>query len=201
VDVESLRNRQVKNFFTLLLTAAGAPLILMGDEVRRTQQGNNNAYCQDDELSWFDWTLVEKHADILRFVKQLIDARLRRTQFRSDDDTLLELLKQAEVEFYGVNLGQPDEGYSSHSLAVAFKVANDMTFYLMINAYWKPLTFQLPSFPTTGAQGWRLWIDTNRPSPDDIQAWDHTPPVVGTTYQVGARSVAALIMAAEMHGV
>ena len=74
--VEALRNRQVKNFFTLLLTAVGAPLILMGDEVRRTQQGNNNAYCQDNELSWFDWTLLDKHGDVQRFVKQLIADRL-----------------------------------------------------------------------------------------------------------------------------
>ena len=66
--IETLRNRQVKNFLTLTLLSLGMPMILMGDEVRRTQRGNNNAYCQDDETSWFDWTLVEKHADVHRFV-------------------------------------------------------------------------------------------------------------------------------------
>ena len=69
--IEALRNRQVKNFLALQLLAAGTPMILMGDEVRRSQKGNNNAYCQDSELSWFDWSLLDRHGDVLRFVKQL----------------------------------------------------------------------------------------------------------------------------------
>ena len=76
--IEALRNRQVKNFFALELLAAGTPMLLMGDEVRRTQRGNNNAYCQDSEISWFDWTLLERHADIHRFVKTLNAFRQRR---------------------------------------------------------------------------------------------------------------------------
>ena len=76
--VETLRNRQVKNFLTVTLISLGVPMILMGDEVRRTQGGNNNAYCQDNEISWFDWTLVEKHADVHRFVSLLIARRLLR---------------------------------------------------------------------------------------------------------------------------
>ena len=69
--IEALRNRQVKNFFALELLAAGTPMLLMGDEVRRTQRGNNNAYCQDTDISWFDWSLLERHGDIHRFVKAL----------------------------------------------------------------------------------------------------------------------------------
>ena len=76
--IEELRNRQVKNFLTVTMLSLGMPMIVMGDEVRRTQHGNNNAYCQDNEISWFDWTLLEKHADIRRFVKLLIDRRLLR---------------------------------------------------------------------------------------------------------------------------
>ena len=76
--VEALRNRQCKNFLALLLLAVGSPMLLMGDEVRRTQNGNNNAYCQDNEISWFDWSLVERHADIHRFVKSLVEARQSR---------------------------------------------------------------------------------------------------------------------------
>ena len=76
--VEKLRNRQVKNFLTVTLMSLGVPMILMGDEVRHTQGGNNNAYCQDNEISWFDWTLVEKHADVHRFVSLLIARRLLR---------------------------------------------------------------------------------------------------------------------------
>ncbi len=77
--VEKLRNRQVKNFLTVTLLSLGVPMILMGDEVRRTQRGNNNAYCQDNEISWFDWTLVAKHADVHRFVTLLIARRLCET--------------------------------------------------------------------------------------------------------------------------
>jgi len=73
-----LRNRQVKNFFALMLLAAGTPMLLMGDEVRRTQRGNNNTYCQDSDLSWFDWSLLERHGDIYRFVKALNTFRQRR---------------------------------------------------------------------------------------------------------------------------
>jgi isoamylase len=113
--VESLRNRQVKNFLTLLLVSMGTPLMLMGDEVRRTQQGNNNAYCQDNEISWFDWSLLEKHGEILRYVKQLIAARLQFGLGRSDTDTLMVLLKQVQVEFGGVLPGVLDDGPTSHA--------------------------------------------------------------------------------------
>ncbi len=78
LTIEKLRNRQVKNFLTVTLLSLGVPMILMGDEVRRTQHGNNNAYCHDNESVWFDWTLVKKHADVHRFVKLLIARRLLR---------------------------------------------------------------------------------------------------------------------------
>src|SRR5213078_4045321 len=76
--VEKLRNRQVKNYLTVTMMSLGVPMILMGDEVRHTQRGNNNAYCQDNEISWFDWRLLQKHADVQRFVKLLIERRLLR---------------------------------------------------------------------------------------------------------------------------
>jgi pullulanase/glycogen debranching enzyme len=76
--VEALRNRQINNFFVLELLSAGTPMLLMGDEVRRTQRGNNNAYCQDSDISWFDWSLLERHADIHGFVKMLGGFRQRR---------------------------------------------------------------------------------------------------------------------------
>jgi glycogen operon protein len=190
--VERLRNRQVKNFFTLLLTSVGAPLILMGDEVRRTQQGNNNAYCQDNAISWFDWSLLDKHADIHRFVKLLIANRLGAGGGRTDTDTLLKVLHAAHVELHGVDGGRLDESYTSHALALS-RTSFDgrQRFYLMVNAYWEPLDFALP--PSAAKGGWRLGIDTSRPSPDDIYAWADAPPVVGSTYQVGPRSVVALV--------
>jgi isoamylase len=76
--IEKLRNRQVKNFLTVTLLARGVPMVLMGDEVRHTQRGNNNAYTQDNEISWFNWESLEKHADVHRFLKLLIARRLLR---------------------------------------------------------------------------------------------------------------------------
>ena len=93
-EVERLRNRQVKNFLTLTLFATGTPMLLMGDEVRGTQGGNNNAFCQDNEISWFDWSLLDKHADIHRFAKEMIALRMNRDlPFERLDMTLNELLR------------------------------------------------------------------------------------------------------------
>src|SRR5262249_24514496 len=77
--IERLRNRQVKNFLTVTVLSLGVPMLLMGDEVRRTQLGNNNAYCHDNETNWFDWSLVSKHADVHRFVRLLLARRTMRT--------------------------------------------------------------------------------------------------------------------------
>src|SRR5208283_611296 len=96
--VEHLRNRQVKNFLTLTLLAVGTPMLLMGDEMRRSQRGNNNAYCQNNEISWLDWELLVRHADIHRFAKQLISLRLNGIGPTDGSDmTLNELLRRQPV--------------------------------------------------------------------------------------------------------
>ena len=95
---EAVRNRQVKNFLALELLAAGTPMLLMGDEVRRTQRGNNNAYCQDSDISWFDWSLLERHRDIHRFVKELNAFRQRRDVVEGKALSLNQLLNQARIE-------------------------------------------------------------------------------------------------------
>ena len=103
---------------TLELLAAGTPMLLMGDEVRRTQQGNNNAYCQDTEINWFDWRLLERHADVHRFVKLLNAFRQRRdVVVEGAALTLNQLLHRAPIEWHGVELNRPDWGEHSHSLA------------------------------------------------------------------------------------
>jgi glycogen operon protein len=107
--VESLRNRHVKNLLTCSVLSLGMPMLAMGDEVRRTQHGNNNAYCQDNEISWFDWSLVSKHADVHRFAKLLIARRLLRDL--EDDrpgETLNQWLREANKGWHGVKLNQPD---------------------------------------------------------------------------------------------
>jgi glycogen operon protein len=172
----------------------GAPLILMGDEVRRTQQGNNNAYCQDNDISWFDWSLLDQHGEIHRFVKQLIAARLYFGLGRTDRDTLLLLLQQVQVELGGVTPGKPDEGVSSHALALSRTSANGaMRLYLMVNAYWEALSFGLPPLESSATQGWYLLLDTSRPAPHDIHPLDSTPTVAGSAYMVGPRSIVALV--------
>ena len=117
-EIERLRARQVKNLLTLNLLAIGVPMLLAGDEVRRTQQGNNNAYCQDNEISWFDWDLVEKHAGIRRFVKLLLACRLDSHRELDDQDaTLTEFIDQIRLQWHGVKLNEPDWGVHSRSLA------------------------------------------------------------------------------------
>src|SRR5258708_21137205 len=133
----------IKNLFTATLFSVGTPMLLMGDEVRRTQRGNNNGYCQDNEISWFDWSLLEKHQDIYRFVKTMIEIRHRRTEKISPNLTLNQLLAQARIECHGVKLHHPDWSNRSHSLAItASAVAADLDVHLMLNPYWAPLSFE-----------------------------------------------------------
>ena len=192
-ELEKLRNRQVKNFLTVTMISLGLPMILMGDEVRRTQYGNNNAWCQDNETSWFDWTLVAKHADVHRFVRLLIAHRMMR-DFEPELQglSLNQLLQEATRAWHGVKLGEPDWSASSHSLASSVDCGNEnMLFYLILNAYWEPLEFELP--PTRNANdAWRRWIDTSLESPDDIVKWESAPAVTSRTYLAGPRSVVAL---------
>lgn len=188
--VEALRDRQVKNFFTLLLLAAGVPMILMGDEARRTQQGNNNAYCHDSELTWFDWSRLDSHAGLHRFVKMLLDRRRRWVEGAGDDQPLSDLLRREQVQFHGVDFGQPDESYTSHTLALAYRSPEGgEQAYIMINAYWEPLEFKLPP---PAAAGWRRWLDTSRPTPEDIQSWSDAPIARTDSCLVQPRSIVAL---------
>ncbi|HWP07673.1 MAG TPA: glycogen debranching protein GlgX [Polyangiaceae bacterium] len=193
-EIEALRNRQVKNFLALLLLSAGTPMLLMGDEVRRTQRGNNNAYCQDNELSYFDWDLVERHADVLRFVQLLTAFRLRRdATLEGTRLTLQELLERARMTWHGVALDCPDWSGKSHSLAFTLRSLNDRyAFHGIINAYWEPLTFELPPVPAVNAGTWRRCIDTSLASPDDIRPWAEAAVHSERTYRVGSRSVVLL---------
>ncbi len=189
--VEQLRNRQVKNFFTVTLMSLGVPMILMGDEVRHTQRGNNNAFCQDNELSWFDWTLVETHADLYRFVA-LLNARrlLRDVEHEHHRVSLKTMLLEANKIWHGVKLFQPDWGDNSYSVALEAELGKEgLRFYLILNAYWEPLEFELPRLERGM---WRRWIDTSLESPDDILPWEKAPRVKNNNYRVGDRSVVML---------
>ncbi len=195
-EIEQLRARQVKNFLTLNLLAAGTPMLLAGDEIRRTQQGNNNAYCQDNELSWFDWSLVEKHAGLRRFVKLLLACRLdpaRDTLDRSE--TLSEFLASARLQWHGVRLDAPDWGPHSHSLAVTVHGPRlEAVLHLMLNAWREPLAFELPPVPPEYEGPWRRWVDTSCEPPDDICDWRCGWPVTRDRYEVEARSLVILVL-------
>jgi glycogen operon protein len=166
----------------------------MGDEVRRTQHGNNNAYCQDSETSWFDWTLVAQHADIHRFVS-LLNARrlLRDTEAERQRVSLNRLLQEAQKSWHGVQLHHPDWRACSHSLALGAELPRaQMRIHLILNAYWEPLDFELPPVDQADSTPWRRWIDTALDTPHDIVPWETAPAVLDCTYRAAARSVVML---------
>jgi isoamylase len=194
-SVEKLRNRQVKNFLTVTMLSIGMPMLLMGDEVRRTQRGNNNAYCQDNETSWFDWTLLAKHADVHRFVT-LLNARrvLRDPEPERRRVSLNRLLRGVNLAWHGVKLNQPDWSEASHSIAFTVEIREEkMLFHVIFNAYWQPLDFELPRLDGVGENPWRRWIDTALDSPHDILEWDRAESFPGYAYRAEARSVVMLL--------
>jgi len=194
--IEALRNRQVKNFLALTLIALGTPMLLMGDEVRRTQRGNNNAYCQDNDISWLDWVRLKEYPDIHLFVKQLIAIRLHpdTPAEKSRTPCLSQVLARSEIQFHGVKLNQQDWADDAHSLALtAWDPERSLGLNLMISAYWEPLEFELPPRPDGQPQEWHCWLDTSLPPPHDIVPWSEAAPVSGSTYLVQARTVVGLI--------
>jgi glycogen operon protein len=197
-SIEAMRKRQIKNFLAIGLLSLGAPMILMGDEVRRTQQGNNNAYCQDNEVSWFDWTNLETHGDIHRFVKELIRVRFIRESVTRDHNLSLEdLTRLAQVQLHGVRLDNPDFQDDSHSLAVsASSLSGDLLMYFALNAHTDPLDFELPDLPGWATSGWRRVVDTSLESPHDISLPPDAPLVDATYYRVADHSMAVLFAAA-----
>ena len=191
-DIEALRNRQVKNCLTLTLLSLGVPMIQMGDEMRRTQFGNNNAYCQDDETNWLDWALADSHADVLRFVQLLTARRLpRETESGKRRASLTEMLRHAATSWHGVRLWQPDWRPTSHSFAFnAVLLREAVKLHLLMNAYWEPIDFELP--PVANGTLWRRWIDTSLQSPEDIVPWNAAPSVADRLYRAAPRSIVVL---------
>ncbi len=180
-----LRKRQVKNFCCLLLLANGTPMIRAGDEFMQTQSGNNNAYNQDNEISWLNWELLDTHSDIFRFFQHMIAFRkahpsLGRSRFWRED-----------VRWHGIG-PEPDRSQDSHSLAFYLDGASqqDQNIYVMINAWWHDLVF---SVQEGRPQDWRRVVDTALPSPEDILAPGAEVPLQSLDYSVKARSVVVLV--------
>jgi isoamylase len=193
-EIERLRSRQVKNFLIITLMSLGLPMITMGDEVRRTQHGNNNAYCHDDESAWMDWDLLKKHSDVHRFVQSVIRRRMKRDVGPEQQRmTLAQWLSAGIKGWHGAKLNQPDWNNYSHSIALSVQVPSEnLLLYFIFNAYWEPLDFELPPLDSGDGNSWRRWVDTYLDSPQDVVAWDTAPMILSHTYQAGARSVVVL---------
>ena len=191
--IEQLRSQQIKNFLTILLVSQGTPMLLMGDEVRHTQLGNNNAYCQDNELSWFDWSLVDTNQGLLNFVKKLIQFIQRLEILRQEN--FLEVTYDSEkphLIWHGQYLGQPDWGKDSHVLAFSANYpAKGEHFYVILNAYWQPLKFELP--PLKPGNYWHRIVDTALPAPDDFTDLEAAVKIDQDSYLVTARSSVILM--------
>jgi glycogen operon protein len=188
IEIESTRKRQIKNFLLTALISRGVPMLMGGDEFRRTQCGNNNAYCQDNETSWYDWSCVERHQEIHRFTRGMIAFRrahavLSKEQFYTD----------ADIRWFDPELRFPNwTDHSAKRLACLIDEGEDGALYLMFNASVEPAEFRMPPAPN-GIQ-WRLAMDTDHESPEDLfsegeeLAFDSTKP-----YSMAPRSSVVLL--------
>jgi isoamylase len=167
-------------------------MLSMGDEVCRTQRGNNNAYCQDNELSWFDWRDLERPADVLRFVRELIRFTQSRALFQHQHFWVDAPQRDSRtLAWHGVHLSRPDWSDDSHSLAFSlYDPLGGDQLHIILNAYWEPLTFELPPLPVE--HRWHVIIDTALPAPDDFTSPDQARRLEGFRYRAESRSVVVL---------
>ncbi|HEY2466496.1 MAG TPA: glycogen debranching protein GlgX [Terracidiphilus sp.] len=186
--VEALRNRLIKSFLLTLFISRGVPMLLGGDEFRRSQRGNNNAYCQDNGVSWFDWSLVEKHKDIHRFARGMIAFRrahplLRKEVFYTDTD----------LKWFAPNGGSPNwtDGRQK-SVACLLLGLTEPDLFLMFNADNGSVDFSIPALP--GHKIWRLAVDTAQVAPYDLYEVGKEPSLQGRiSFRVEPRSSAILL--------
>jgi glycogen operon protein len=158
--VLALRQRQMRNFLTLMLVSQGVPLLLMGDEFARSQNGNNNAYCQDNETSWVDWSLAQKNAGLVRFASMMI--ALRKKYFALSREQFMQ-----RMAWHGTEVEDPDWTGARRALALQLEGTKASPgFHLMFNGHWEAQRFELPE--VDGRYPWRRLVDTNLASPDDI---------------------------------
>ena len=165
----ALRKRQLKNALTMLFLSQGTPLIMAGDEFGRTQKGNNNAYCQDNEISWLNWNLSDAHKGLYEFTKELISFRKKHSLFhRSTEPTLMDhkSVGLPDVSFHGEKAWCPDFERYSRQLGVFYSASygenadgsEEPYFYTAYNMHWEPHTFALPNLPS--GYSWHQVLDT-----------------------------------------
>jgi isoamylase len=192
--IDALRQRQMKNFMALLMLSRGVPMLLAGDEVRRSQYGNNNAYCQDNAISWVNWHLLEKHQEMYRFCQHMIAFRkahacLHQGRFFSG---ALNARGLPDITWHGCQLYSP--GWDNpNSGVLAFTlggIAADPDIHVMLNMETTALDFALPSL---AGQRWYRAVDTALPSPVDIVEPGNESLITTPVYRVQSHSVVVLI--------
>lgn len=195
--INAVRLRQAKNLMVLNLMSLGVPMILMGDEVLRTQEGNNNAYCQDNDLSYMKWNPNAMQKEMLRFTKSLVNLRINNTTsyfVSMNMQTLTDSLSSNRIQWHGVEPFNPDWSPVSHSIGVTFYSYSDECFYYaFINAYWEGLHVKIPEIPGQANEKWKRVIDTSLPSPDDVEPNVKKMIEIGHNYYVGPRSILVLV--------
>ena len=186
--VEGMRNRLIKTFLLTLFISRGIPMLLGGDEFRRTQRGNNNAYCQDNEVSWFDWSLVEKHREIHRFTRGMIAFRRAHSALRKEV-----FYTEADIKWFAPNGATPDwMDQRQKSFACLILGQSEPDLFLMFNADSRSVDFSIPALP--GSQIWRMAVDTARAAPDDLYEAGNEPSMQGQiSFRVEPRSSAILL--------
>jgi len=189
VRIEAVRRSQIKNFLLTLLVSRGVPMLLGGDEFRRTQGGNNNAYCQDNETSWYDWGCLERHKDIFRFTQGMLAFRrahpiLSKEQFYTE----------AEIHWFGPRGGLPNwADPKEKQLACLIHEDEKHALWLMFNAGAEKVDFGLPALPP--ADRWYRAADTGRQVPQDLFPAGEEPPWEDPqAYRLGPRSSAILLV-------
>lgn len=196
--VLGLRERQVKNCFTILMLSQGVPMFLMGDEIGRTQRGNNNAYCQDNDISWLDWEQCSRNSGLLRFVRGLISMRREHSSLRRGRffDGSVNERGLADISWHGSRLmspgwNDPESRVLSFTLA-GFDGENDL--HVMMNMYWDTVGFEVPSVK---GRAWKRLVDTSCASPDDITPESDAVICTTSDYLVSGRTIVVLISEPE----
>ena len=192
---ESLRIKQAKNFMAILLLSQGVPMILAGDEILRTQRGNSNAYCQDNEISWFDWRMVQENGDMLRFVKEMIAFRkrhpcLRRHRFLTGRKQQGRRL--ADIIWHGTQLHKPlwnDRNAQILAYTLGAVTDDEEDVHVILNMSEKQ---EMASVPQVPGRAWYLTVDTSQGSPLDVHAPSGRVPVTGHGYLAAPHSVVVL---------
>jgi glycogen operon protein len=189
--IQTLRLRQMKNALTILLLSRGVPMLLAGDEIQRTQGGNNNAYNQDSPTSWFDWGLTASNQELLRYVQRMITFRRAHPALwlGAFYTGAMTDRRRPDIAWHGTILNRPGfDDPQGRALACTIAGSDGVAdLHVMMNMYWLPLEFEVPGYCR-----WRIVINTFADSTGDISASDGEGPLAGRRCTVDGRSIVVL---------